>query len=231
MDKSASRQNKAIKAIHCETLNSVYVSARDLAKVAGQCISMTKAIVPGKLLLHNIYRIIASCTDWEDKHLLLSDGAVKDLKWWLNALKGWNGAPLRSVPVDLQVETDASSSGWRAWIHVEKSESGKPEKFDISAGLQAAGLWNKQVSFKHSNFRELLAVLKALKSFQTVIEGKKHVQILSHNIVTVAYINHLGGPCMDLSDLMTSIWSVADHLGVILSARHLSGSSISGLIP
>ena len=67
-----------------KTLNSMHVSARDLAKVAGQCISMTKAIVPGKMLLCNIYLIITSCTDWEDKHLLLLEEVFKDLKWWLN---------------------------------------------------------------------------------------------------------------------------------------------------
>ena len=201
----------------------MHVSARDLAKVAGQCISMTKAIVPGKMLLCNIYCIITSYTDWEDKHLLLSEEAFKDLKWWLNALKGWNSVPLRTVPGDLQVKTDPSSSGWGASICVEESESGKPENSDISAGLQAAGLWSKQVSFRHSNFRELLVVLKALKSFQTVIERKKNVQILSDNIVTVAYINHLGGPCVDLPDLITTIWTVAENMGVTLSARHLSG--------
>ena len=77
-----------------KTLNALMISARGLAKVAGQCIAMTKAIVPGKLLLCNIYRVIASQKDWEDKELVLSPGVIKDLQWWLDALKGWNRAPL-----------------------------------------------------------------------------------------------------------------------------------------
>ena len=66
-------------------------------------------------------------------------------------------------------------------------------------------------------------MLKAIQSFKEEIQGLRHVQILSDNVVTVAYINHLGGPCPELSDLMTTIWAKVDQLGVILSARHLSG--------
>ena len=131
-------------------------SARNLTKVAGQCIAMTKAIMPGKLLLRNIYRVIATRQTWDDNNLCLTESARKDLNWWLEALKGWNGAPLITHPVDIQIETDASSTGWGSCIKTESSV------------IEAAGLWNKQVSFKHSNFRELLAVLQAIKSFRRV---------------------------------------------------------------
>ena len=118
-----------------KTLKCQFVSARALAKVAGQCIAMTKAIVPGKLLLCNIYRVIASRTDWQDKHLKLTIGAKKDLEWWLGALKGWNGAPLCSYPVDIQVETDASASGWGSWTAGKKTDMS-----DYTYAKQAAGL-------------------------------------------------------------------------------------------
>ena len=41
------------------------VRARVLARVAGQCISMSMAILPGKLLLRNVYRLLASKSSWE----------------------------------------------------------------------------------------------------------------------------------------------------------------------
>ena len=89
--------------------------------------------------------------------------------------------------------TDASSSGWGATILHQQ---------------EAAGWWHKDVAFKHLNYRELLAVLKALQSFQESINGK-NVQILSDNVTTVAYINRMGGNSKELNDLMNTIWVTA----------------------
>ena len=104
--------------------NAREVSVRTIARVAGQCIAMSKAIVPGKLLLRNVYRTIVSRSGWDDT-VSLSVNAVKDLLWWLKVLKSWNRAPLHCKPVDLQVETDASSIGWGSWM--------------IGANISAAG--------------------------------------------------------------------------------------------
>ena len=78
------------------------------------------------------------------------------------------------------------------------------------------------MSAQHSNFRELLAVYKVLQSFGTTLKSK-HVQILSDNVTTIAYINRLGGSVQHMSDLMTTIWGYARSLDISLSARHLSG--------
>ena len=48
-------------------LSKDYVSARQLARVIGQCGSTTKAVIPGKLLLRNCYRVLASRNNWEDE--------------------------------------------------------------------------------------------------------------------------------------------------------------------
>ena len=71
------------------------VTARSVARVTGQCIAMTKAIVPGKLLLRNVYCVIASRVNW-DSIVVLTKPALKDLKWWLDALSTWNGASLQT---------------------------------------------------------------------------------------------------------------------------------------
>ena len=42
------------------------VTARILACIAGQCVFATQAIIPGKLLLRNIYRQIATRYSWDD---------------------------------------------------------------------------------------------------------------------------------------------------------------------
>ena len=56
------------------------------------------------------------------------------------------------------------------------------------------------MSLEHSIYRELMAVLMALKSFGPSMK-EKSIQILSENVTTVAYINHLGGPNSDLTDI------------------------------
>ena len=107
--------------------------------------------------------------------------------------------------VDCQLETDASASGWGGQVF----------------NLQASGMWSADVSYQHSNFRELLAVYMSLKSFVNVLRGRK-VQILSHNVTAVAYLNHLGGPNALLSDLMTTIWCFAHNQDIKLTAKHLA---------
>ena len=189
-----------------QTLHSHSLTARKLANIAGQCVSMVRAILPGKLLLRNIYRVISSKSTW-DSEVQLTHAATKDLQWWLGALKGWNGAPLCAKAIDLQIETDASSTGWGAAMF----------------NLEASGQWTQDVQHMHINFKELLAVLQAIKSFRHYIKGK-HVQILSDNITTVAYINHMGGNTPHLSDLMSTLWSTASSMDVTLSARHLAGN-------
>ena len=51
---------RKLKRAIIQIFHRQYVSVRSLARVAGQCIAMTKAIIPGKLLLRNIYRCIAT---------------------------------------------------------------------------------------------------------------------------------------------------------------------------
>ena len=196
-----SKLNRDIKRV----LSGGYVKARFLARICGQCISFTKAILPTKLLLRDLYRLLRSRSSWSDV-LKLNDASIKELNWWLSAMHSWNGRPIVKRSVDLQISTDASASGWGA----------------VCGSYEASGLWNANQAFRHSNYRELLTVLLAIKSFKGFIAGKT-VQILSDNIVTVAYVNHLGGPCQDLSNLAKSIWSEAFQLDTVIIAKYLAG--------
>ena len=47
-----------------------------------------------------------------DSVLEVSEVCIKDLMWWTDALTSWNGAPLCKRAVEIQVETDASKTGW-----------------------------------------------------------------------------------------------------------------------
>ena len=192
-----------------KALSLKVITARNLARLIGQCVAMAKAIMPAKLLLRNAYRLLSSRSHWEDS-VYLTDSVKKDLQWWLSALKGWNGAPLLTQCIDIQMETDASGSGWGGTAKIGNSIH------------NASGQWKTCVSYQHSNFRELMAVYRTLQSMEGLVKGK-NVQILSDNITTVAYINHLGGPSQHLSDLMSTIWVYAHSIQVNLTAKFLAG--------
>ena len=166
-----------------------WVAVQFLAKIGGECIAMMRAVSPAKLLLQNLYRTLSYRSSW-DSVLEVSKACIKDLMWWRDALASWNGAPLCKRVVEIQVETDASKIGWGGMI----------------LSLEASGTWTKEVSFQLSNYHELLAVLKTLQSFKTVLEGKV-VQVLSDNITTVCYINNLGGPSPLMTWLMKAIFT------------------------
>lgn len=181
------------------------VKARFLAKICGQCISFTKAIVPTKLLLRNLYRLLSTRQSWNDI-LRLNSACIADLQWWSDSFKSWNGRVIDKRPIDIQITTDASSVGWGATLGT----------------LEAAGSWTSAISHKHSNYRELLTVLMALKSFAKHVKNKV-VQILTDNVTTVAYVNKLGGSTSGLSQIATAIWTECFKLNVNLSAKHLAG--------
>ena len=145
--------HKDIRRVLCQTC----VSARVLARICGQCVSMAKAVLPGKLLLRNAYRLLEQRSTWGD--LLQLDTATRqDLSWWLEALGpcGWNGLSVPTRPVEAQCETDASDSGWGGYYN----------------GRQAGGFRNGRLRATSINYRELMSVLLTIKTFGSDLQGK-----------------------------------------------------------
>ena len=66
-----------------------------------------------------------------------------------------------------------------------------------------------------------MAVVFALKSFPHLAN---HVQVLTDNITTAAYINHLGGSSNTLSPLVNAIWMEAYNNNITLQAKYLPGT-------
>lgn len=203
---------KKVKSNIRRALNKKEISARGLARIAGQLISMTKAIIPTKLLLRNTYRLLGTKSSWQEI-LPLTPNVQNDLAWWLDALDHWNGKSVSSSLTEwVTLETDASLEGWGS-------------RLTDSQGIvkYAQGFWSLNMRQKHSNLREMTAVFLSLKTFINELSGKS-VLILSDNISTVAYINMQGGPSPSLTNIATNIWSliVTNHIEVKM--RHLSGN-------
>ena len=168
---------------------------------------MSKAIIAGKLKLRNLYTLLSARSSWSDT-LILDQDTCEDLEWWLTAVDNWNGSPPHSRPVQYRVWTDASSFGWGCG----------------HAGIEASGSWDPATALEHINYKELLAVLFALKSFTPQLGGKV-VQVMSDNATTVAYVNNMGGPVKRLTNLAERIWATAFAQGMSLETRHVSGES------
>ncbi len=190
-------------------LSSERISVRRVACIAGQCISMVKAILPAKLLLQNIYKVISNRESW-DSLISLPPGVTSELRWWQQALDTWNGASFQVKTFDCQTETDASGTGWGACMEDK----------------QASGVWTSWVSHMPSNFRELLAVGQAIQSFGPLIQDRS-VQVLSDNITTVACINHLYSPSSQLGRLAQSVWVEAQKWNVEPSRIHEYASRVT----
>ena len=186
-------------------LSKGQISARGLARIGGQCVSMYKCIFPAKLQLRNLYRLLSTKTSWSDT-LVLDSYTIQDLDWWLNSLSKWNGYVVQDNQIDIQMTTDASASAWGAWI----------------PGHQAQGFWNKRMSYLHSNCRELYAVWLGLISLKPFLENKT-VQVLSDNITTIAFINKQGGSTQMLDEIAKLIHQEAIDMNVKLVASYLSG--------
>lgn len=200
----ASRVHKLQKDIR-QCLKRGVIKARFLARIAGQCVSMCKAVLPGKLLLRNIYRLLSQRESWNSM-LVLDTASSEDLQWWISALSSWNGAPLKIQVPEIQIVCDASSSGWGA----------------ACMGAEASGIWSHELQHMPSNYRELMAVHMSVLSFKDIVRDKV-VQVLSDNVTTVAYLNNLGGHCLQLSNLAQAIWCTTNALNVTLTAKHLAG--------
>ena len=80
-------------------LRNQSVTARGLARIAGQCVSMSKCVLPAKLLLRNVYRLMNR-----------------------ESLTQWNGIIVESKPIDCQLVTDVSSIAWGAWTGSLKAQ-------------------------------------------------------------------------------------------------------------
>jgi len=169
---------------------------------------MSKCIYPAKLLLRNLYRLLATRKSWSDS-LLLDKYTRTDLHWWLDSVSQWNALFVVNKQIDTPLITDASKSGWGAWL----ADSHK----------QAQGFWTLRIQQQSSNYRELLAVLMGIQSFKADLCNRS-IQVLSDNVTTVAMITGMGGSIASLDAIARSIHIVAMEANIKLQAKYLSGT-------
>ncbi|XP_066429301.1 uncharacterized protein [Eleutherodactylus coqui] len=158
------------------------------------------------LILRNWDKLQASL----DQTIPISAEARASLRWWvssdnLSQASDWNLDPA------VIITTDASAKGWGA--HFE--------------GGYVQGAWDVHEKASSSNFRELKAVWKSLRSLQTRLVAK-HVRIFSDNMTTVSLIRHQGTTRNPpLQRLAGRILQWAEGTTKSLSAFHIRGAENS----
>ncbi len=200
---------KKISALHRllrRVLLQSSVSARTLACLTGKCVSLSRAVIPGKLLLRNVYRCISQKLDW-NSHIFVDRATRADLEWWIQALPNWNGRPLLQANVHQQIYTDASGMGWGGWTSQNNVDEG--------------GTWTTRQVLHHSNVKELMAVWETLRSLPNV--HNKVIQVISDNVSTVACINRLSSSSDRMASVMRQVLAWCENRDVTLVAHHLSG--------
>ena len=199
---------KRVQADIKRALKSGLIVARALARIAGQIISMCKVLLPAKLLLRNVYRLLSNKRSWQDK-LVIDSSTASDLTWWTQALSGWNRRAFKKAPQRVvQITTDASGKSWGGTI--------------VGTDFKAQGYWDRETYNLSSNAKEMLAVLLTLKSLLHLVKNKT-VQVLSDSVTTCAFINFQGGAIQSLDIIARNIWDLAIRNCINIQARHLAG--------
>ncbi|KAF7246173.1 Rho-associated protein kinase 1 [Varanus komodoensis] len=146
--------------------------------------------------------------DSPDKPIRLPQSVLQTLTWWTVPNNLNTGTPFQTPHPTLTLYTDASLIGWDA----------------VYAGLRSQGTWNRQELSIHINYLELLAIFKALRSFEDTVR-QQVIQITSDSMVAVFYINKQGGTkSVALARLSVDIWEWCILRGIILLAVHLAGT-------
>ena len=98
------------------------VSARRLAQVLGMMSAAVLAIQPAPLHYRDLQALKHKALQMRgyDAEVTLSERARNDLVRWANDLDSWNGRKMREDPPVIQMETDASRSGWGGFCQGER---------------------------------------------------------------------------------------------------------------
>ncbi|KAF7245842.1 RNA-directed DNA polymerase from mobile element jockey [Varanus komodoensis] len=140
-------------------------------------------------------------TDPPTKQIRLPASVLQSLLWWIDPANLTVGVPFRPWYPTVILGTNASLLGWGA----------------ICSNLRTQGIWSHRACRNHINFLELLAVFKALQSFEDVllyqVVQAKHAQFL--HLFLTGFVFHTTGYlcCIPLNPSrfekspQTRIWS------------------------
>jgi ribonuclease HI len=192
------------------------VTARQLASLKGRLLSMSWAF--GHIVgfyTRSLDVAIASAPAW-DSFVILNETVISDLRFWELCFDQFNGRremwPDSSINTIIHTDaagrSDVTVGGWGGWTT------------DAEAVLVAHGYWTAEETLTSSTWRELQAVLLALRSLVNVpnlVVGQS-VQVVTDNTAVCSALNlgrSFAAPCVEV---VKEIFWFSTHHNVVLSA-------------
>lgn len=187
------------------------ITIRDFARFIGTLTSVCPAIPYGWLYTKSFerakYLALLKSGDDYDRLIEISQNLNEDLRWWKNHILT-SSNPIRQHNYQLEIFTDASTTGWGAACDGEKT----------------GGLWSESERNFHINYLELLAVYLGL---QTYAKYHKNCDILLRvdNTTAISYVNRMGGIQYPHLTYMTKlIWTWCEQRNIFIFASYVKSS-------
>jgi len=182
----------------------------DWMSLIGLINSITDQVPLGRLRLRPLQWFLAS--NWKDRSsqlekLQLSSEVQSHLRWWLLTTNTHVGVPLEKETPNVQMFTDASTTGWGAHIN----------------DVEVSGVWKSYERSLHINVLELRAVRYAVAHCKHLVR-RKLILVATDNTTVIAYINHQGGMhSRSLMEETTKLFEEILALESQIQARHIPG--------
>jgi len=174
-----------------------------LQSIAGQLISMSPAIHEARIWTRLMYADIAEADRQERDWLILSEGAMEEIRFWNANLRRINGQAIVAKEARLVWSVDTSETAIGAI-----SESGR----SISIPLRSDEIG------RSSTYRELIGVEKVLHEWKD--EARGHIiQLWLDSFAATRNLIKGGGPKQDLNELTKRIWQHANDIKTTLRAE------------
>ena len=170
-------------------------TARSIAKIAGQIISMEPGIGPlTRLFTRKMYSFVDACPSW-DGGVPLSGDVRQEITFWKENINDLNGFQIKHTHAFSKiVYSDASEHGYGGYIAEKLGD------------VIARGSFTHQEKGTSSTFRELLAVKNIILSLSDQL---RHEAVLWYSDNwNVARILEVGSPKDHLQDLALDIFAL-----------------------
>lgn len=183
-------------------------SIRELAHLIGSLVACCPGIEYSKAHI-KLFEIaeIEALTESEgdfDAKMCLPAGLQADFRWWAENLTA-SRRKIRNQNYDLEIFSDASTTGWRASCNGESTH----------------GFWSTIERIFNINHLELLAAFYALKCFAKRLENKQ-ILLRIDNTTALAYINKMGGThVLALDSIAKQIWGWCEARQLWLYASYI----------
>lgn len=214
--KKLTRLRALLRATYNKAATRYLFTPRELAALVGTLTATHPAYDLAPLFVRHLracylpYALLA----WDRQVAAISEEAMNELSHWLWSLQESKGRQLIMPTPTMLLTTDASRSGWGAWV----SRPDNPE--DTLA--HTWGFWAQEEQNRSSNWREATATLLGLRTFHQLLRGHS-LKVRTDNQANVAAINHMGTSVPALCAIAKDTHLLAKDLGITLRAQHLPG--------